>query len=64
MEEGFEIIKDYQGKLGLVQKKKEVIKDKEVSFDLNKDGVVDKKDAAIAGKILKKVYKRPSRKKR
>lgn len=35
---------------------------KEVNMDLNNDGVVDKKDASIAGKVLGRVRKRKSKK--
>ncbi len=37
--------------IGLPKKKVEKIEDK-VNMDLNNDGVVDKKDASIAGKVL------------
>ena len=33
------------------------VKEDDINYDLNGDGVVDKKDASIAGKVLRKTRK-------
>ena len=57
------LVKKYKAMLNDAPKvEEEKEEEEELDLDLNNDGVVDKKDASIAGKVLRKVGKRKKKK--